>query len=224
MPRLRPTAALVVIAVALLIVTVWPVFAGAEQPLPTPRGQLGGAEPLATEPAAATNIPVDTSPAGCNHNPVTLDELVNAASSTPPSDTVDWSGATAASTESIEAAEALLATLVDCANQNDRARAFSLYSPDGLARALARQGITVQSVDFIVARGDAPLPETARAQIVSIDDMVTADDDHMCALVTLSARNGFGENVVTAYDVTFARIDGDWLIDDITLARRFQFR
>src|SRR5690349_656185 len=147
--RISVAVALMSIVAALsLAASGGPSFVRAKQVLPTPKGQLGGPLPLATEPGPAPE-PAGTPPASddCDRESVSTDSLVAAAAETPaPLPEIDWTAAPEADAAQTDAARAVVAQLVACANRNDPARTLALYTADGVARSLARQGITPQTV------------------------------------------------------------------------------
>jgi hypothetical protein len=212
-------ALLAVIAVALITSTEGTPLVGARQQVPTPRGQLGGPEPLPTGSAQPADEPVNTpEPAECERDPVPLEKLLAAAAATPAATPDIWAGAVAATEEQTDAARLVIVELIACANANDPARTLALYSPDGLVRALARQGFTPQTVELALNQSGEPLPESAQARMISLDRVVAADEDHLRVELTLLERAGIGEFRMQPYVIDLVRIGETWLIDDIRTA------
>lgn len=188
----------------------------ASRAVPTPEGQLGGPEPLATDPvppAGATTTPVGEE--SCDVQPLTIDEIAGAAGRavSPAAD----AGAVAVPASAAQAAAArqLIDRLIVCANRNDPARLFALFTPDGIARSLQRQGIGREFVPFLIDSAGDPLPLNAQAQLVSVDRVVTTAPDRLRGELTLIERSGIGEYRRQTYVAVIAAIDGSWLIDDI---------
>jgi hypothetical protein len=192
----------------------------AMQVVPTPKGQLGGPEPLPTDSAAPadeiTETPDDTWL--CDVEPRSVEELIDAANSAPAPEPDSTSWDDPALEAQWAAAEAVVDRLVICANRNDPARLFTLYTKEGMARSLQRQGVTGQAVSFLLRSAEEPLPLTAQAQLVSIDAVMASGEDHLRAEFTLMERNGIGEYRSQSYAADLVNVDGDWLIDDVRLA------
>ena len=214
-------ALLGIVAALSLSASGGPSFVRARQVLPTPKGQLGGPMPLATNtgPAAQEAIPTPQPADACNRDPVSTADLLAAAAATPaPLPELDWSAAPDADEALAAAAGNVVTELIACANRNDPARAFALYSADGLARALQRQGITPQTVELVLASAGGALPPSAQARLISLD-RVLGGEDRLRAEFTLLERSGLGELRLQSYVVDIVP-DGDgWLIDDINPAR-----
>lgn len=188
----------------------------AMQPVPTPRGQLGGPEPLPTESVdpdvESTATPDDARL--CDVEPLPVAEIVAAAEMSPSPGPAISSWEKPASEAQTASAHDVITQLIDCANRNDPARLFALYTKEGIARSLQRQGVTGQTVPFFLNSSGEALPLTAQAQLVSIDRVQASGEDHLRAEFTLTERSGIGEFRSQTYAADLVNIDGDWLIDD----------
>lgn len=193
-------------------------FARASQDLPTPKGQLGGPMPLPTGavPAAEDVAATPGTEIACDREPVSVDELLNAAVANPlPLPEIDWSSAAEANAVDTDAARAVVTELIACANRNDPARTLALFTADGIARALQRQGITAQTVATIVGNATGVLPASAQARLVALDRVLAGAGDHLRVEFTLLERSGIGELELRRYSLQLSHADGAWLIEDV---------
>jgi hypothetical protein len=222
--RRKPPSKTIFIVVA--AATLWLAASGpsliarALQTVPTPAGQLGGPEPLPTGTARASNEPTATPDSGasdCDVEPVSIEELLIAAAATPAPASDRWAEAIPATAEQTAAARAVIVELIGCANRNDPARSFALYTKDGIARSLARQGLTVQAIPLLVASAGAPMPATAQSRLAAIERVLAADEDHLRAEFALLERSGIGELRAQRYVADLAREGDRWLIEDVQL-------
>jgi hypothetical protein len=219
--KLLPLAAFsfIVVTALWLVVSTSGELAGASQVVPTPRGQLGGPEPLPT--GSAPSSPPESTPtpapdaAGCDVEPVSSEVLIAAANAAPASAPTSWDGGAPATPEQTTAAQAVILKLIDCANRNDPARVFALFTEEGIARSLARQGLTPQTVPLLLASSGEPLPDAVQARLVAVDRVLATDDGHLGAEFTLIERGGTGELRAQAYLIDLVSNGDDWLIDDI---------
>lgn len=211
-------ALLGIVAALSLTMSGGPSFVRARQVVPTPKGQLGGPVPLPTAAGPATDEVVATpgESEACDRAPVSLGDLMEAAAASPaPLPEFDWSAAPEADAALADAARAVIMELIACANHNDPARTLALYTTDGRARSLQRQGITPQTVELVFGRSGGSLPESAQARLVSLDRVLAGDEDRLRAGFALLERSGTGELRLATYAIDLALVGETWLIEDV---------
>lgn len=217
--RVTVAVALLGIVAALSLTTSGgPSFVRARQVVPTPKGQLGGPVPLPTVagPASEEVVSPTSASEACDREPVSLDDLAEAAAATPaPLPEIDWNAAPEADATRAGAAQAVVTELIACANQNDPARTLALYTADGRARSLQRQGITPQTVELVFGRPGDSLPESAQARLVLLDRVLAGGEDRLRAECTLLERSGTGELRLATYTIDLVLVGQAWLIEDV---------
>jgi hypothetical protein len=220
--RRKPPSKTIFIVAA--VATLWlaasspSLIARALQTVPTPAGQLGGPEPLPTgtaRPSHESTATPDSGEGDCDVEPVSIEDLMDAVAATPAPVPDRWAEAIPATAEQTAAARVVIVELIGCANRNDPARGFALYTKEGIARSLSRQGLTTQAIPLLVASAGAPMPAAAQARLAAIERVLAADEDHLRAEFALLERSGIGELRAQRYVADLARDGERWLIEDV---------
>jgi hypothetical protein len=221
------------VAVGLLL-AAWLLGDGAttaQDLLPTPRGQLGGAPSLQTAAPQPDESPPPTpeedepdvpDPSECQVGPRTIDELL-AIAATPVAE--DGPAVTPAATPPVipvgEPADPIVANAVGytvreavaCSNAGEIMRLWSLYSDDFIRRAAARLG----GLDEGFLRSlVGPQPPRQDPMPAVLEVVLLPDGRAAARVVPVDARPVYalasaeGELVVL-----FVAVDGRWLVEDV---------
>jgi hypothetical protein len=226
----RVTLAVAAIAAVVVLVTAArSIGTSAGQVVPTPKGQLGGAPPLATQPPAptpptptpeptATPTPAASPNAGedtCDVAPRPPDDLARlAASPVAASGSSGWTGGTSADPATFAAIEATIRDYVACLNAGDVARLAALATDRYARQLLAEFGIDAGDVPASIATV-TPRPPSQRVRLVAITDVVVAADGTVGATVSLDGPTAIGTRSEQAFLFRFVRGVDRWLIDAV---------
>jgi hypothetical protein len=226
----RVTLAVAAIAaVAVLVAAARSIGTSAGQVVPTPKGQLGGAPSLATQPPAptpptptpeptATATPAASPSAGedaCDVAPRPLDELAQlAASPVAAPEPARWIGGTGADPATFAAIEATVRDYVACLNAGDVPRLAALATDRYARQLLAETGTDAGRVPSAVATV-TPRPPAQRVRLIAVTEVIAAADGAVYATVILDGPTAIGTRSEQAFSFRFVRGDDRWLIDAV---------
>lgn len=225
---------LTIVILVLLVVTLASIGPSvARQAVPTPRGQLGGPAPLATEPPltpptisptpaetgtpAATPAPQDVPrPDECTVEPRSLDEIAQLA------------GRLAGTPRSVERTDGLMPDLVTVAAIRQTIREYVACLNAGDLLRAAALSTDPHAVELIAASDEIPegpatratpmpRPEAEWIAIVAIEDVFLQSERQASAMVILDEPTALGARTLVRYLVYLAREDDRWLIDAVLL-------
>jgi hypothetical protein len=222
-------AAALLLAAAIVVVIAGPAIR-AEQVLPTPQGQLGGPEPLATQappgqlpsptppptptPAPATPMAGIPNPADCRVEARPIEDLVILANSDLPPAPPSTDGGIAADPTTTEDVTATVHELIACLNAGDQLRAAALLTDDYLARLLAETGWQSSEVMSILAPLLPRLPERWM-HLTSVTDVLVLPDGHTSTEVALFDPERFPLGGTTRHRFVFKKDADRWLVDAV---------
>jgi hypothetical protein len=224
---------LTIVILVLLVVTLAGIGPSlARQAVPTPRGQLGGPAPLATEPPptpptvsptpAETGTPAATPasqdmprPDECTVEPRSLDEIAQLAghlAGTPRS--VERTDGLTPDPVTVGAIRQTIREYIACLNAGDLLRAAALSTDPHAVELIATSGET----PGLAARATPmPRPEAEWIAIVAIEDVFLQTERQASAIVVLDEPTALGARTLVRYLIYLAREDERWLIDAVLL-------
>lgn len=224
---------LTIVILVLLVVTLAGIGPSlARQAVPTPRGQLGGPAPLATEPPptpptvsptpAETGTPAATPasqdvprPDECTVEPRSLDEIAQLAdrlAGTPRS--VERTDGLTPDPVTVAAIRQTIREYVACLNAGDLLRAAALSTDPHAVELIAASDETPGPAALATPM---PKPEAEWIAIVAIEDVFLQTERQASAIVVLDEPTALGARTLVRYLVYLAREDERWLIDAVLL-------
>ncbi len=227
---MRRLTLVIIVLLAVTLAGIGPSVA--RQAVPTPRGQLGGPAPLATEPPptpppvsptpaetgtpAATPAPQDVPrPDECTVEPRSLDEIAQLASrlaGTPRS--FEGTDGLTPDPVTVAAIRQTIREYVACLNAGDRLRAAALSTDPHAVELIAASDETSGPA----AHGTPiPKPEAEWIAIVAIEDVFLRTERQASAIVVLDEPTALGARTLVRYLVYLAREDERWLVDAVLL-------
>jgi hypothetical protein len=227
----------VMVGTLVLLVLLRTVHTVAQDGLPTPEGQLGGAVPLETPapaevPRTATVVArLDTpDPDLCDVEPRTIDGMLaliatpTAQQATPsavePSATPDDATATDATTDRPASAAIIgqiqrtVREIVACGNAGDLLRVWAFFSDNFVRSSAANQPALFNST-ILTARARAQTPRTdAMPKVTSV---LLLSDDRVSAVVAIPTASPMSivANESGTVTLVFVQVDDHWLIDEV---------
>jgi hypothetical protein len=221
---------LVLFVTAAIVVVTGP-STGAQDVLPTPKGQLGGPEPLVTfappgqqpsptPPAPPTSTPAtpvagEPHPAECRVDARPIEDLILLADADAPPASPSTDGGIVADAATAGSVYATTHELVACLNAGDQLRAAALLTDDCLTRLLADTGWESGEIMSIIGPLLPRLPERW-IQLTAVTDIQIVLDGRVSATVVLFDPERITLGPTSTHRVVFMLNSNRWLIDDIS--------